>query len=91
LFVLQSRTDSLQGIPGLSSETCPTPDYAHDISNIKVEEDKDIKDEIPVDITFSVIKTEEDEVSYVCVFVFRQIYQCSKMPLVFVTSSWLST
>jgi hypothetical protein len=90
-MVLQSCTDSPQDAPGPSSETCPTPGYACEVGNIKVEEDTDVKEESPVDITFSLIKTEEDEVSYVCVFVIKQVYQCSKMPLVFVTSSWLST
>jgi hypothetical protein len=72
----------------LSSETCPTPNDAYDISNIKVE-DGDIKEEIPVDITFPKIKAEEDEVSYI--HVSNKFYQCSEMPFVFFISSLLST
>ena len=46
MVVLQSCTDSLQVLPGLCSETFPTSsDGTYDVSNVKVEEDIDIKEE----------------------------------------------
>ena len=85
MLVLQSCTDSLQFLPGLSSETFPSSsDGTYDVGNVKVEEDKDVieeiftamskeadigikQEEIPEDITFPDMKSEPDEVSYVCV------------------------
>jgi hypothetical protein len=86
MLVLQSCTDSLHILPGLSSETFPaSSDGTHDVRNTEVEEDVlvveehfiagnkevllGIKQEIPEDISFPDIKTEPDEVSYVCVYV----------------------
>jgi len=46
MLVLQSCTDSLQVMAGLSTETFPTSsDGTYNVSNIKVEEDLDIKEE----------------------------------------------
>ena len=46
MVVLQSCTDSLHVPPGSSCETFPTPsDGTYDVSNVKVEEDIDIKEE----------------------------------------------
>ena len=46
VLVLQSCTDSLQVLPGSSSETFPpSSDGTYDISNIKVEEDVDVIEE----------------------------------------------
>ena len=47
MLVLQSCTDSLQVLPGSSSETFPTSsDGTYDVSNIKVEEDEDVIEEV---------------------------------------------
>jgi len=80
MLVLQSCTDSLQVLPGLSSETFPkSSDGACNFSNIEVEEDVDlkeedfmaIKEEVDIGIKQEEIpedrKSEPDEVSYVCV------------------------
>jgi len=57
MLVLQSCTDSLQVLPGSSSETFPTPsDGTYDVSNVKVEEDLDMQGEEEVNV-----KTEEEE------------------------------
>ena len=87
MLVLQSCTDPLQVLPGSASESFRTSsDGACNFSNIKVEENVDVKEEgftainkvscidikqeeIPEDTTFPDIKTEPDEVSYVCVCV----------------------
>jgi len=46
MVVLQSSTDCLHVLPGSSCETFPTsPDGTYDVSNVKVEEDIDIKEE----------------------------------------------
>jgi hypothetical protein len=46
MLVLQSCTDSLQVLPGSSCEAFPTSsDGTYDVSNVKVEEDIDIKEE----------------------------------------------
>ena len=56
MLVLQSCTDSLQILPGLSSETFPTSsDGTCDVSNVKVEEDLDMQGE---EVN---MKTEEEE------------------------------
>jgi len=109
MLVLQSCTDSLQVLPGLSSETFPTPsDGTCDVSNtavqqgaVVVEEDfiavneeapTGIKqEEIPEDISFPDIKTEPDEVSYVCVcMLLDTFYQCLEMSFVFVMAIFLT-
>jgi len=57
MLILQSCTDSLQVLPGLSSDTFPTPsDGTCDVSNVKVEEDLDMQGEEEVNV-----KTEEEE------------------------------
>jgi hypothetical protein len=69
---------------------------------VKEELDIDIKqEEIPEDIHFPDIKSEPDEVSYVCVSVsvcvcvyvsfFDTFYQCPEMLIVFVMSEFLAT
>ena len=85
MLVLQSCTDSLQVLPGSSSDTIPTPsDGTCDVSNTAVQQDAVVveegfmavneeapigikQEEIPEDIFFPDIKTEPNEVSYVCV------------------------
>jgi hypothetical protein len=82
MLVLQSCTDCLQITAGSSTDTFPTPsDCTYGVGNMEVEEDvivieesfiavnrHSIKQEtIPEDITFPDIKSEPDEVSYVCV------------------------
>jgi hypothetical protein len=54
---------------------------------IKKEEDIGIKqEEIPEDITFPDIKSEPDEVSYVCMcLLLDAFYQCPEMSVVFVS------
>ena len=50
------------------------------------------QEEIPEDISFPDIKTEPDEVSYVCVCLLPDtIYHCPEMSTVFVTSIFLAT
>ena len=47
-------------------------------------------DEIPEDISFPDIKTEPDEVSYVCVcLLLDTFYQCSEMSVFFATSVFI--
>jgi len=87
MLVLQSSTDSLQVLPGSSSETFPaSSDGTCNFSNTEVEEDVVVieegftaineeaavhikQEQIPQDINFPDIKSEPDEVSYVCVCV----------------------
>ena len=63
MLVLQSCTDSLQVLPGSSSEKFPTSDGTLDIGNIKVEEHVDIKEEEEeVNVkTEKIIGSEEEE------------------------------
>jgi len=57
MFVLQSCTDSLQVLPGSSSEMFPSlSDGTCDVSNVKVEEHLDMQGEEEVNV-----KTEEEE------------------------------
>jgi hypothetical protein len=60
---------------------------------IKEEVDIGIKQEqIPEDVTFYDIKSEPDEVSYVCIcLLLDTFYQCPAMSVVFVTSEYLAT
>jgi len=85
MLVLQSCTDSLQVMAGLSTETFLTAsDSTYDVGHIEVEKDVGVieeiftavnkeadigikQEEIPEDITFPDIKSEPDEVSYVCI------------------------
>ena len=83
MLVLQSCSDPLHILPGSSSETNATSDDLCNFSNIKVEQnvdvieeifidineevDRGIKREIPGDINFPDINSEADEVSYVCI------------------------
>ena len=108
MLVLQSCTDSLQVLPGSSSETFPTSsDGACNFSNIGVEEDVDVKEEgfiaikeevdigikqeeISEDRTLPDIKSEPDEVSYVCVCLFHNL-QVPSIVRFFFTSVFLAT
>ena len=83
MLVLQSCSDPLHILPGSYSETNATYDVVCNFSDIKVEQDVDvieeifiaineevdrgIKQEIPGNITFPDIKSEPHEVSYVCI------------------------
>ena len=99
-MVLQSCTDSLQVLPGSSSETFPaSSDGTCDVSNTAVQQDVVVLEEgfiavneeapigikhedIPEDIFFPDIKTEPNEVSYVCVCVLLDtFYQCLEMSI----------
>jgi hypothetical protein len=103
MLVLQSCTDSLHILPGLSSVT-----YAKscNISNVKFEKDialkeegfvavneeVDIKEEIPEDITFPDKNTEPDEVSYMCIcLLLDTFYEGQAMSFVVMTSIFLAT
>jgi hypothetical protein len=109
MLVLQSCTDSLQVLPGSSSETLPTSsDVARIFSNTEVEEDvvviKDglmamteeadigIKQEqVLEDINFPNIKSEPNEVCYVCVcLLLDTFFQCPALSVVFVKSVFLA-
>jgi hypothetical protein len=63
MLVLQSCTDSLQVLPGSSSETFPTSsDGTYDVGNIKVEEDIDMQGFEEVNVkTEKVIVSGEEE------------------------------
>ena len=95
VLVLQCCSDSLHILPGASSETNAASDGVCNFSNIEVEGDVDVleelfivihkevdrgitQEEIPGDITFLVINSEPDEVSYVCVcgLLLDTFYQC---------------
>jgi hypothetical protein len=57
MLILQGCTDSLQVLPGSSSETFPASfDVTYDVSNVKVEVDLDMQAEEEVNV-----KTEEEE------------------------------
>ena len=95
MLVLQSCTDSLHILPGSSGESHATSsDGACNFSNMEVEEDVVVKEEanisikpeeIPEDITFPDIKSEPEEVCYVCVcLLLGTFYQCPTMSVVFV-------
>jgi hypothetical protein len=105
MLVLQSCTDSLHILPGLSGKShATTSDGACNFSNIQVEEDivvieevfiavneeADIgikQEEIPEEINFSDIKSEPDEVSYVCVcLLLDTFYWCPALSVCFVMS-----
>ena len=87
MLVLQSSADSLHIPQGFSSDSHATSTGgACNLSNMEVEEhivvieeaDTGIKqEEIPEDINFPDIKAEPDEVSYVCMSVFRHILPVS--------------
>jgi len=100
MLVLQSYTDSLQVLPGSSSETFPaSSDVTCDVSNTAVQQDIVVieggfiavneeaptstkQEEIPEDISFSDIKLEPNEVSYVCVcLLLDTLYQCLEMSI----------
>jgi len=88
MFVLQSCTDPLHFLPGLSSEKYATPSLgACNSSSVEVEVDVDVieegspnvnkevgigikQEEIPEDMTFSGIKSEPDELSSMCMYVY---------------------
>ena len=91
VLVLQSCSDPLHILPVSSSGTNATSDVVCNFSNVEVEDDVDVieelfisineevdrgikREEIPGDITFPNIKSEPDEVSYVCIL--DTFYQC---------------
>jgi hypothetical protein len=92
---------------GSSTDTFPTPsDGTYGVGNIKVEEDIDIieeslmainkrsikQEEIPEDIPFAGIKSEPEEVSYVCVCLLLDTqYKCPEMSVVFVRSVFMAS
>jgi len=63
MLVLQSCTDSLHILPGLSSDTCATSsDCAYGFGNMKVEEDLDMQEEEEVNVKAEKgIGSEEEE------------------------------
>ena len=78
MLVLQSCTDPLHILPGLSSETFPTSsDGIYDVNNIEVEKDVVVIDEgfiaIYEEANFPGMKPKPDEVSYVYVCLIRHI------------------
>ena len=103
VLVLQSCTDPLYILPGASSETNATSDVVCNFSNIEVEQNVDVieeifisineevdrgikQEEIPGDITFPDIKSEPDEVSYVCICgSYQRIYHRYKTWLMIVS------
>jgi hypothetical protein len=103
MVVLQSCTDSLHILPGLSTEMFPTSsDGTYDASNVEVEEHVIVieegfiaiseeaavrikQEEIPGDKNFPSIKSEPDEVSYVCIcLLLDTFHQCPEISVVFV-------
>jgi hypothetical protein len=93
---------------GSSGEMFPTSsDGAYGVGNIEVEENVvrgegflaineeaavHIKQEIPEDITFPDIKSEPDEVSYLCIcLLLDTFHQCPEMSVVFVMPIFLAS
>ena len=108
MLVLQSCTGSMHILPGSSlfptssvgACNFSSAEIEEDIDvkeegfiDIKEEFDIDIKkEEIPEDKTFTDIKSEPDEVRYVCVFLLlHTFYQCPAMSVVFWMSVILAT
>jgi hypothetical protein len=96
MLVLQSRTDCLQVMAGSSTDTIPTSSGStYGVGHMEVEENVDViegadigmkQEEIPEDVPFPGIKSEPDEVSYVCVcLLLDKFYHCPEMSVVFVT------
>jgi hypothetical protein len=82
MLVLQSSRDPLKFLPGSSSESLSkSSDGACNFSNMEVEEDISIKQkEVPEDKSFPDIRSEPDDVSYVCVcLLLDTFYHCPKM------------
>ena len=106
VLVFQSCSDSLHILPGSSSETNATSDVCNfnnteveeDVDvieevfiSINEEVDRGIKqEEIPGDITFSDIKSEPDEVSYVCYWTLFTSVQESSGGFFFLMSVFLA-
>jgi hypothetical protein len=109
MLVLQNCTDSLQVLPGSSSETFPTSsDGACNFSNTGVDEDVVVmeegfvpineeaavriqEEEVPEDVNLPDIKSEPNEVSYVCVcLLLDTLFQCSAVSVVFVKFGFLA-
>jgi hypothetical protein len=94
MLVLQSCSDPLHILPSSSSETNTTSDGVCNFSNTEVEDvdvieevfiaiheelDRGIKqEEIPGDITFPDIKSETDEVSFVCICLLLDTFYVSR-------------
>jgi len=60
MVVLQSCTDSLHVLPGSSCETFPTSSDGTYVSNVKIEEDIDIKEEEDVKAEKGIGNEEEE-------------------------------
>jgi hypothetical protein len=103
ILMLQSCTDSLQVLPGSSSETFPTSsDGAFNFNNMEVEEDVvvveegliAVNEEASIGIKQEVISEDKffpNEVSYVCVcLLLDTFYQCPEMLVVFVMPMFLA-
>ena len=98
MLVLQNCSNALHILPGSSSETNATSDGVCNMSNTEVEGDVDVIEEVFISIhegikqvevpgIFSEIKSEPDEVSYVCVcLLLDTFHQCPGI-LVFVVTS----
>jgi hypothetical protein len=91
----ESHTSSNDGACNFSN--IQVEDYVDvkEVGPIAINEEADIgikEEEIPEDINFPDIKSEPDEVSYVCVcLLLGTIYQCPAMSVVFVMSVFLAT
>jgi len=97
VLVLQSCSDPLHIVPGVSSDTNATSGGVCDFRNREFEGDVDVieetfvaiheemdrsikQEEIAGDITFPDIKSEPDDVSYVCIcLLLDTFYQCPGM------------
>ena len=106
MLVLQSCTDSVQVLPGSSSEMIRTSsDGTYDVSSIEVEEEIVVieggfiavneevavrikQEEIPGDINFPDVKSEPDEVIYVCICLLLDTFH--RCPLFFVIPIYLA-
>jgi len=105
MFFLQSCSDSLHILPTSSSQTNATSDGVCNFSNIVVDDipeieevfmsineemDRGIKqEEVPVDIIFTHIKSERNEVSYICMSVIGHILRVFGNDSFFVMSVFL--
>jgi hypothetical protein len=103
MLVLQSCTDSLHVLAGPSSESHATSsDGACDCSSVEFEKDIVVKEEGLISVNEEAgigikqeeipdIKSEQDEVSFVCVcLLLDRYYQCPALSVVFVMSIFLA-
>ena len=98
ILVLQSSSDPLHIVPGVSSETTATSGGVCNFSNLEFEEDIDVIEGVYLSINEEVdrgIKQEEipgpDEVSYICIcLLLDTFYQCPGFLVFFVMSVFLA-